>query len=82
VKILRGRPTRSFVLFLVRCHCGQLLGHRSDRPVIVCYSCGRTEELRRAAQRHRRQRRTDPSDESGSPNRDPGTEGHWARLPA
>ena len=46
VKILRARPTRHFLYLLVRCRCGKRLGHRADRPTIVCYHCGRMAALR------------------------------------
>lgn len=46
VKILRARPTRHFLYLLVRCRCGKKFGHRADRPMIVCYHCGRLAALR------------------------------------
>jgi hypothetical protein len=46
VKILRARPTRHFLYLLVRCRCGKKFGHRADRPMIVCFHCGRMAALR------------------------------------
>jgi hypothetical protein len=46
VKILRARPTRHFLYLLVRCRCGKKFGHRADRPMIVCFYCGRMAALR------------------------------------
>jgi len=45
LKVLRSRPTRHFEYLLVRCKCGRTFGHRGDRRTIVCYVCGRTEDL-------------------------------------
>jgi hypothetical protein len=54
LKVLRARPTRHFQYLLVRCKCGKVFGHRGDRRTIVCYFCGRTDDLRAVLQRQRR----------------------------
>ena len=54
LKVLRSRPTRHFQYLLVRCKCGKTFGHRGDRRTIVCFTCGRTDDLRLVLQRQRR----------------------------
>jgi len=54
LKVLRSRPTRHFEYLLVRCKCGKTFGHRGDRRTIVCYNCGRTEDLVQLLLRQRR----------------------------
>jgi hypothetical protein len=54
LKVLRSRPTRHFQYLLVRCKCGKTFGHRGDRRTIVCYICGRTDDLRAVLLRQRR----------------------------
>jgi hypothetical protein len=52
MRILRARPTASFVYLFVRCRCGRRFGHRADRRFIVCLQCGRIADgasMRRAA---------------------------------
>jgi len=55
LKVLRSRPTRHFQYLLIRCKCGKMFGHRGDRRTIVCYICGRTDDLRAVLLRQRRQ---------------------------
>jgi hypothetical protein len=45
VKVLRSRPTRHFTFLLIRCRCSRRFGHRGDRPLIACFSCGRVGQL-------------------------------------
>jgi hypothetical protein len=53
MKIVHHRQTRHFVALLIRCRCGRKFLHRLDRLNVVCFSCGRTDDLARLVERLR-----------------------------